>query len=149
MGNRTPYSALKHFPVLALGLWLLLNPLFALAQESVVQMKLRDQQLSVRLHEAPLEEVIGRLEQAGIWVKGKNHITEQKVSLTFENLPFREAFRRILAGVNYCLVYDANDRLQGLVLVGVGKARVAPPPQPAQPVKPLRSKKAKKAKKAK
>lgn len=137
MNIRTPHMSLKRFPALALGLWLLLRPLPGLSQESVVEMSFRNQHLSARLHDAPLSEVIDRIEKAGIWVKGKNHVGGQKVSLNFQNVPVRLAFRRILAGLNFCLVYNAKDRLEGLVLVGVGKARVRPPPRPTPPVKRL------------
>lgn len=57
----------------------------------------------------------------GLWVRGDATLLNQKVSSNFEKIPLNEGLKRILSAFNHAMIFDANGRLQGVVLIEKGK----------------------------
>lgn len=92
------------------------------AQPRSVELNLSNQTLSAKIKEAPLRDVIETMEKEGVWfklwLKGKESVLDERVSVTFTGLPVQQGLERILSTLNHCLVFDRNGRLSGVILLG-------------------------------
>jgi hypothetical protein len=112
-----------------LGLFICQN---ALCAEAV---SVRDGLLSVNLKDNSLLEVARDIEkQSGVWFRGDETLFQEKISVTFTDLPLEEGLKRILTNLNYSLMFDAKNKVAGVMVMGEGKPAGAQPGRPgAQP----------------
>ena len=105
---------------------LLLVPIFAMAERVTIQ----NGRMSVDLQEASLVGVAKDIEkQAGISFKGDESLLEEKVSVSFKDLPIEEGIKRILANMNYSLMFDNQGQVSEVMIMSEGSGAVAPQPQ--------------------
>lgn len=97
------------------------------AQEPVIELQYKKQTLSVNLKAAPLKAVVDKIKKWGIRVKGEEHLGNRQVSTQFKNLPVRAGLKRIFSGISYCLIFDPESRLDGLIIIGHARPRVHSP----------------------
>lgn len=124
---------------------------YALCAEAV---NVRDGLLSVNLKDTSLLEVARDIEkQSGVWFRGDETLFQEKISVSFNDLPLEEGLKRILTNLNYSLMFDTKNKVAGVVVMGEGKPagtqparpgaqppRVAPPPgTPTRTVPTVRS----------
>lgn len=75
--------------------------------------------ISADLKNAVLADVLKDIEaQRKIWFKGEKSLLEEKVSVSFSNLSLNEGIKRILAGMNYMVVFDPKGQPAGINIVG-------------------------------
>ena len=75
--------------------------------------------LSANLKEAQLKEILEKLErEKGISWKGESSLLEEKITVQFRNLSLHEGVKRILGSMNHCLVFDKDERLASVVIIG-------------------------------
>lgn len=87
--------------------------------------------LSVSFRDISLLEVARDIErQSGVWFRGDETLFQERVSVAFNDLPFEEGLKRILANLNYSLVFDAKNKVAGVVVMGQGKAAGTQPARP-------------------
>jgi hypothetical protein len=105
-----------------LGFFLCQN---ALCVEAV---SVKDGLLSVNLKDNSLLEVARDIEkQSGVWFRGDETLFQEKISVTFTDLPLEEGLKRILT-------FDAKNKVAGVMVMGEGKPAGAQPGRPgAQP----------------
>ena len=107
------------------------------AEPSRSVLKYRNDRLSVRLVEVPLDEIMADLGQAsGADVYGGVR-QPRDVSAEFDDVPLVEALQRLLGDQNFVLEYGRGDRLRVIKLLGGPQALIkmvaAPAPPPDQP----------------
>jgi len=130
---------------LALSLWFVVHPGLAGAQKATVQFK--GVTMSATLSNVSLQAVLEGIEKEhGIWFETDVPLTGEKISLQFEDLPVEKGLKRILAGMNHILVFDAKKGdVVGVVIFGKKKTPASGPegvrrtfaPEPAsEPPKP-------------
>ena len=88
-----------------------------------VDLTIEGETFSARLREVPLKTILEKLErEKGIWFRGDSSLLEEEVTVQFTGLPFEGGLKRILASTNYSLMYDGNERLIGVIVIGEGAA---------------------------
>jgi hypothetical protein len=91
----------------------------AKAEEMVMDLNIKDNTISANLIEAPFKDIIEKIEkEKGIWFKGSDSITDEKLSVQFQDLSLQEALGRILSVLNYSLIFDKDSKLVGVFIVG-------------------------------
>jgi len=91
----------------------------ALAGDGNIDLTVEGEFLSARLKGVPLTTILEKLErERGIWFRGDSSLLEEAISVQFTDLPFAEGLGRILNSMNYSLVFDGNDRLAGVIVIG-------------------------------
>jgi len=95
----------------------------------------KDGLLSVNLKETSLLDVARDIEkQSGVWFRGDETLFQEKISMTFNDLPLEEGLKRILANLNYSLMFDAKNQVAGVMVMGEGAPAGTQPGRPgAQP----------------
>ena len=79
-----------------------------------VVLSLQGDRLSATIAQAPLREVLAELaRQVPLRVSMSGPVAEERVSLSFRNLPLAEGIERILAGKSYALIYAAAPAAPG------------------------------------
>jgi len=63
--------------------------------------------------------------EKGIWFTGNQSLLDKEVTVRFTNHSLEDGMKRILASMDYCLVFERDGRLVGAVLIGKGKHRTA------------------------
>jgi hypothetical protein len=115
---------------------LLALSLLALAPAKAADLvSVKDGLLSVNLKDNSLLEVARDIEkQSGVWFRGDETLFQEKISVTFTDLPLEEGLKRILTNLNYSLMFDARNKVAGVMVMGEGKPAGTPPGRPgAQP----------------
>ena len=108
-----------------LGFFLCQNGLCAEA------VSVKDGLLSVNLKETSLLEVARDIEkQSGVWFRGDETLFQEKISVTFNDLPIEEGLKRILTNLNYSLMFDNKNKVAGVMVMGEGKPAGAQPGRP-------------------
>ena len=106
------------------GIWTAPQP--SLAQG----VSIRDGLISVDLREAPLVSVAGDIErQSGISFKGDDSLVEERISVAFNDLPLEQGIKRILATLNYSLLFDSRGEISEVVIMSEGSAPATAQPQ--------------------
>jgi hypothetical protein len=114
-----------------LGLFLCQN---ALCADPV---SFKDGLLSVNLKETTLLDVARNIEkQSGVWFRGDEALFQEKISVAFNDLPIEEGLKRILANLNYSLMFDNKNTVAGVMVMGGGSLAAAQPARPG--AKPAR-----------
>jgi len=95
----------------------------------------KDGLLSVDLKETTLLDVARNIEkQSGVWFRGDETLFQEKISVAFNDLPLEEGLKRILANLNYSLMFDNKNKVAGVMVMGGGALAAAQPARPgAQP----------------
>ena len=92
---------------------------------------LKDGLLSVNLKETSLLDVARDIEkQSGVWFRGDETLFQEKVSVTFNDLPLEEGLKRILTNLNYSLMFDAENKVAGVMVMGEGTPAGTQPGRP-------------------
>ncbi len=87
-----------------------------------VDLIFKGETLSANLKEVPLKTVLEKISrEKGVWVEGKESVLEKKVSLEFRELSLTDGLKRILAPMNYSLVFDLERDLVGIIIIDKGK----------------------------
>jgi hypothetical protein len=115
------------FTLVTLSLWFVLHTGFAGAQK--VAMRFEEGTMSASLSNVSLETVLENIrEDHGIWYKTDVPLSGEKISLQFQGLPVEKGFKRILAGMNHVLVFDAQKgEVVGVVIFGKKKSSTGGP----------------------
>ena len=121
-----------------LGLFICQN---ALCAEAV---SVKDGLLSVNLKETSLLDVARDIEkQSGVWFRGDETLFQEKISVTFNDLPLEEGLKRILTNLNYSLMFDGKNKVAGVMVMGegtpAGTQTGRPGAQPPRTVTPPRT----------
>lgn len=91
----------------------------------------KDGLLSVNLKETSLLDVARDIEkQSGVWFRGDETLFQEKISVTFSDLPLEEGLKRILTNLNYSLMFDAENKVAGVMVMGEGTPAVTQPGRP-------------------
>jgi len=78
----------------------------------------KDGLLSVNLKDNSLLEVARDIEkQLGVWFRGDETLFQEKISVTFTDLPLEEGLKRILTNLNYSLMFDAKNKVAGVMVM--------------------------------
>jgi hypothetical protein len=89
-----------------------------------IKLDFREETLTVTLEDESLKNILGRIQkETGIWFKAPEYLLSEKMSIRFDNLPIRESLKRILRTMNYSTVYDRNNNLLGVFIVGKADTR--------------------------
>ncbi len=108
-----------------LGFFLCQNGLCAEA------VSVKDGLLSVNLKETSLLDVARDIEkQSGVWFRGDETLFQEKISVSFNDLPLEEGLKRILTNLNYSLMFDNKNKVAGVMVMGEGKPAGAQPGRP-------------------
>jgi hypothetical protein len=83
---------------------------------------LQQGKISARLTHASLPVLVQQMEvQAGVWFKVETDLAGKTISVRFTDIPLEEGLKRILRGMNHCLVYSADGSVAGVIVLGRGK----------------------------
>jgi len=95
----------------------------------------KDGLLSVNLKDTSLLDVARDIEKkSGVWFRGDEALFQEKISVTFTDLPLEEGLKRILTNLNYSLMFDNKHKVAGVLVMGEGRPAGAQPARPgAQP----------------
>ena len=75
--------------------------------------------LSANLKEIPLRDILEKLEaEKGVSWTGNSSIGEKKITRRFKDLSLEDGMKRILASMDYCLIFDSNERLASVIIIG-------------------------------
>jgi len=116
--------------------WLLLAASSALAENVTIQ----NGRISVDLKEASILDIAKDIEKnSGVTFKGDDSLLEEKVSVYFKDLPLDEGIRRILANLNYTLMYDNRGEVSEVRIIseGTGASQQQIGPAPARAPSPV------------
>ena len=113
---KRPFKFLMLFSWVALILSCTFSEILA---SSDVNMKVGDKVLSADLKRVTLRAVFERLTtEKGIRIKGDEKLLEEQVSVQFSELPLDKGLRRILAPMNYMILFDLNGRPANVNVIG-------------------------------
>ncbi len=91
----------------------------------------KDGLLSVNLKETSLLDVARDIEkQSGVWFRGDETLFQEKISVTFNDLPIEEGLKRILTNLNYSLMFDNKNKVAGVMVMGEVKPAATQPGRP-------------------
>ena len=122
-----------------------LSCLFLLAASAYAEnVTIRDGRMSADLKEASLVGIAKDIEnQAGISFKGDESLLEETVSVSFKDLPLEDGIKRILANLNYSLMFDDLGKISTVIIMSEGSGPSASQPQvrstPVRPASPTPS----------
>lgn len=106
--------------------FLLLAPSLAGAESVII----KDGRMSVDLKEASLAGIASDIEkQSGISFKGGDSLLEEKVSVSFKDLPLEAGIKRILANVNYSLIFNNQGEVSEIKIMSEGSGSAGSQPQ--------------------
>ena len=78
--------------------------------------------LSADLKKTSLNTIFEALErEKGIWIKGNLSLLDEEVTVQFTDHSLEDGIKRILASMNYCLVFESDGVLLGAILIGKEK----------------------------
>lgn len=101
---------------------------------SAQRVSIQDGRMSVDLREASLAGVARDIEsQSGISFRGDESLLEETVSVVFQDLPLEQGIKRILAPLNYSLLFDSRGEVSTVVIVSVASAPPDSQPQIRRP----------------
>jgi hypothetical protein len=105
---------------------LLVAPLIAGAENVII----KDGRMSADLKEASLAGIARDIEkQSGISFKGDDSLLEEKVSVSFKDLPLEAGIKRILANVNYSLIFNSQGEVSEIKIMSEGSGSAGSQPQ--------------------
>ena len=85
-------------------------------------LKINGEYLSADLKGTSLNTIFEALErEKGIWIKGNLSLLDEEVTVQFTDHSLEDGVKRILAFMNYCLVFESDGALVGAILIGKEK----------------------------
>ena len=94
-----------------------------LAEGGDIDLTIEGETLSAKLRRIPLKILFEKLKrEKGILFRGDPSLLEKEITVQLAELSFEEGLKRILASMNYSLIYDRNERLVGVIIIGRGIA---------------------------
>jgi len=117
--NRDITKKVAAFSVLA-AIFLFSTYLFSISYGTErIKLGFREKSLTINLEDESLKNIFERVEkETGIWFKAPKYLLNERMSVRFDNLSIREGLKRILRTMNYCIVYDRDNNLTGVFIVG-------------------------------
>jgi len=89
------------------------------AQAASIDLTFQDDVLSANLKEVRLKDVLERLErEKGISWKVDFSLLEEKITVQFTDLYLHKGVKRILGSMNHSLIFDENERLACVIIIG-------------------------------
>ena len=86
--------------------------------------------ISATLTGVPLKRALQTIQQhRGLWYRGTETLLTEPVTVQFTELPLEAGLKRLLASLNYSLVFNSEGRVVGVVLFGERQLSGAPPPK--------------------
>jgi len=111
--------------LMALSFFLCL-PSHCLAVKTDIDLKLQNGLFSANLDRVPLKEIIKRLEaKKGIRFEGSDSLFEEKITVRFTNLSLENGLKRILSSMNYSLIFNRENQLQGVFIIAKNGHRLS------------------------
>ena len=102
----------------------------ATASARNADIRFQNGKMSVNLKDTPLIDILSRLEkEKNIQFACNESLLETPISVAFKNLPLEEGLQRILAFLNYSLMFDRHRQVRGITIVGFAENYV--PKHPA------------------
>jgi len=87
--------------------------------------------LSVNIKDTSLLEVARDIEkQSGVWFRGDETLFQERISVTFNDLSLEEGLKRILTNMNYSFMFDTNNKIAGVMVMGEGTPAGTQPGRP-------------------
>ena len=78
-----------------------------LASREDIDLTIHGEVLSAKLRGIPLKIILEKLErERGIWFRGNKSLLDEAITVQFTDLPLEEGLNRILASMNYSLVFN-------------------------------------------
>ena len=88
-------------------------------QAAGIDLKFQGDVLSANLKGVRLKEILENLEgEKGISWEGDSSLLEEKITVQFKDLSLDEGVKRILRSVNHYLIFDVDERLAGVIIIG-------------------------------
>jgi hypothetical protein len=89
------------------------------AQSGIPEIKFEGQSISVEIEGATLETIFDKInETKSIWFKGTISALQERITASFVDLPIEYGLKIILSNLNYSLIFDNNQRVLGVVVLG-------------------------------
>jgi len=113
------YREIRQF-ALFIGFLLMALPASSIdAQSGNSEIKIKRQSISVEIEGATLETIFDKInETKAIWFKGSKSALQERISASFVGLPIEDGLKIILNNLNYSLIFDNNQRVLGVVVLG-------------------------------
>lgn len=88
-----------------------------------MELEFKHKTLSAHIRNVRLIAVIEEIrKKEGIWfkswLKGKETVLQEKISIQINKVPVKEGLGRILSNMNHCLVFDEKGYVIGVFLMG-------------------------------
>jgi hypothetical protein len=95
---------------------------------------IKDGLLSVNITDTSLLEVARAIEKrSGVWFRGDETLFQEKISVTFNDLPLEEGLKRILTNLSFSLMFDNEHKVKGVMVMGENKSTEPQPSRPGVP----------------
>jgi hypothetical protein len=107
----------------------------------IFDLRFKGQTVSANLQGIALRDVLDRLErEKSIWHKSHPSVLDLRISVEFTELALENGLKRIFAGFDYSLMFDADQNVSGVVIFGrarstPGKAKKQPSEYKTHPAK--------------
>ena len=97
------------------------------ADAGAISLDFNKEGLSATIQNASMKAVIEKIaKKEDIWIKGSKKLSEEKYSVTFEDLSIRDALERILSSFNYCLFLSRQGEVLGVIIVSRQRGKPIP-----------------------
>jgi hypothetical protein len=94
----------------------------------------KDGLLSVNITDTSLLEVARAIEKrSGVWFRGDETLFQEKISVTFNDLPLEEGLKRVLTNLSFSLMFDNEHKVTGVMVMGESKSAEPQPSRPGVP----------------
>ena len=112
----------KIFTLFLVGFFLILVFYPESLEAKEADLTINGEYLSADLKGTSLNAIFEALErEKGIWFKGDLSLLDEKVTVQFTDHSLEDGIKRILASMNYCLVFESDGVLLGAILIGKEK----------------------------
>jgi len=101
---------------------------------SAEEVSVKDGLLSVNITDTSLLQVARAIEKrSGVWFRGDETLFQEKISVSFNDLPLEEGLKRILTNLSFSLMFDNERKVKGVVVMGEDKSTEPLPSRPGVP----------------
>jgi hypothetical protein len=84
-----------------------------------LEIRFKGAMITASIEDAPLGQILEMLViEKGIWLKWKQSLYNEKISIQFKDMPLEKCLARLLSKMNYAFMYDHNKQLVGLTILG-------------------------------
>jgi len=134
MQNLPRNQGMKHQVISILCTGLLLGALTVLfppyLQARAPELVCTEHTISATLTGVPLKEALQTIQKhIGLWYRGPEALLTEPLTVQFPELPLEVGLKRLLASLNYSLVFNSEGRVAGVVLLGKRQLSGAPAPK--------------------